>query len=61
MIQYSKSVSADRVWTIYEDKEGNLWVGTLGGGLDKFDRETETFDHSDSIQMIITVSAMIYS
>ena len=33
------------MWTIYEDKESNLWVGTFGGGLDKFDRKTETFKH----------------
>ena len=28
---------------IQEDKEGNLWVGTWGGGLARFDRKTGTF------------------
>jgi two-component system sensor histidine kinase ChiS len=28
---------------IYEDREHVLWIGTQGGGLNKFDRLTETF------------------
>jgi ligand-binding sensor domain-containing protein/signal transduction histidine kinase/DNA-binding response OmpR family regulator len=31
------------VRSIYEDKAGNCWVGTEGGGLLLFDREKETF------------------
>ncbi len=30
---------------VFEDKEGRLWVGTAGHGLDLFDRTTETFIH----------------
>ena len=30
---------------VHEDKNGNIWVGTYGGGLNKFDRETESFNH----------------
>ncbi len=29
--------------SIYEDSTGTLWIGTYGGGLNKFVRETETF------------------
>ncbi|MBL7827103.1 MAG: hypothetical protein JNJ57_10760, partial [Saprospiraceae bacterium] len=32
------------VFSLIEDNHGFLWVGT-GGGLDKFDRRTETFSH----------------
>lgn len=39
------SISSDFIRTIYEDKEGLLWIGTLGGGLNSFDKETETFTH----------------
>ncbi len=37
------SISDDRVYTIFEDSEGILWVGTFGGGLNKFDRKNERF------------------
>ena len=33
------------MWEIFEDREQNLWIGTLGGGLDIFDRETNRFKH----------------
>jgi ligand-binding sensor domain-containing protein/two-component sensor histidine kinase len=37
------SLSDDRVYTIYEDSEGILWIGTFGGGLNKFDKRKENF------------------
>jgi ligand-binding sensor domain-containing protein/signal transduction histidine kinase len=37
------SLSEDRVTVLYEDRAGNLWVGTRDGGLNRFDRATETF------------------
>jgi len=41
----STSISDNKIITIYEDKSGTLWIGTDGGGLNKFDRETEKFTH----------------
>ena len=37
------SISYNHITDIVEDKNGNLWVATLGGGLNFFDRELETF------------------
>ncbi|MEJ2614409.1 MAG: two-component regulator propeller domain-containing protein, partial [Ignavibacteriaceae bacterium] len=30
------SLSDNRVYTLFEDREGVLWIGTFGGGLDKY-------------------------
>lgn len=37
------SISDNRVYTIYEDSEGFLWIGTFGGGLNKLDKTTGHF------------------
>jgi signal transduction histidine kinase len=39
------SLSHNWVWAIHKDRTGRLWVGTLGGGLNRFDPEEETFAH----------------
>ncbi len=39
----TNSLSNNDVFSIYEDKNGVLWVGTGGGGLNKFDRTDESF------------------
>ena len=39
------SLSNDEIYSIYEDRSGVLWIGTNGGGLDRFDREIEKFTH----------------
>ncbi|MEI7420449.1 MAG: two-component regulator propeller domain-containing protein [Prolixibacteraceae bacterium] len=41
----STSLEGDLVRTIFEDHKGQLWVGTENGGLNKFNRGKETFDH----------------
>jgi ligand-binding sensor domain-containing protein/two-component sensor histidine kinase len=37
------SLNDNRVYTIYEDHEGVLWIGTFGGGLSRFDKKSERF------------------
>ena len=37
------TVSNDNAGNIYADRDGNIWIGTWGGGLDKYDPETGQF------------------
>ncbi len=39
------SISDDSVTTIIEDQNGDLWVGTFAGGLNRFDKATGRFVH----------------
>jgi len=39
------SISNNYISHIAEDKYGNIWLATLGGGLNKFDRRTNKFSH----------------
>jgi ligand-binding sensor domain-containing protein/signal transduction histidine kinase len=39
------SIASSFVRLIREGPEGELWIATMGGGLDKFDPETERFTH----------------
>ncbi|MFC1720328.1 two-component regulator propeller domain-containing protein, partial [Pseudomonadota bacterium] len=34
---------AQWVWSLFEDSAGNLWIGTLGGGLLLYDRASDSF------------------
>ena len=37
------SLSNNTIKDVREDNDGNIWLATVGGGLNKFDRETEQF------------------
>ncbi|MGN6616220.1 MAG: ligand-binding sensor domain-containing protein [Ilyomonas sp.] len=39
----NNALDDDEVLSIYEDKQGTLWVGTQNGGLNRFNRQTGTF------------------
>ncbi len=39
------SISHPRILSICEDSESNLWIGTNGGGLNKYDRKSDRFVH----------------
>ncbi len=48
----STSLSNNTVLSIWEEDNGDLWFGTYGGGLNKFNKETESFtsyDESDGL------------
>jgi ligand-binding sensor domain-containing protein/serine phosphatase RsbU (regulator of sigma subunit) len=38
------SISDDKVYSVYRDREGRLWIGTFSG-LNRFDESTEKFYH----------------
>ncbi len=37
------SLSDNKIRTVYEDRAGALWIGTWDGGLNRYERESETF------------------
>jgi len=39
----NSSIGNNYVQDIIEDKDGNIWAATIGGGLNKFDRNTNRF------------------
>lgn len=39
------SLSDNQITTLYVDRGGTLWIGTDGGGLDRFDANSEQFVH----------------
>ena len=39
------SLAHNHVWAVREDGNGDLWIGTDGGGLDHWDQRTDTFTH----------------
>lgn len=41
----SRSLAYDNVSSLDMDDKGNLWVATAGGGIDRFDPGTGTFEH----------------
>jgi ligand-binding sensor domain-containing protein/signal transduction histidine kinase len=38
-----RSISSQRITAFCEDGAGHLWVGTLGGGLNRYDRQEDRF------------------
>ena len=41
----TESLSNNYVWDIYEDEKGILWIATFGGGLNRYDPETDRWKH----------------
>jgi signal transduction histidine kinase/ligand-binding sensor domain-containing protein/DNA-binding response OmpR family regulator len=39
------SLRSDSIFALHLDQEGNLWLGTEGGGLSRWDAQTESFVH----------------
>ncbi|MEO6231500.1 MAG: two-component regulator propeller domain-containing protein [Ferruginibacter sp.] len=41
----STSLQANEILSLYEDLDGNLWVGTSGGSVSRYDRKNDCFIH----------------
>ena len=39
----SNSISDNFIWILYENRRGEIWIGTNNGGLNKLDKENERF------------------
>lgn len=39
------SISHNSVYAVHEDNKGNIWIGTVGGGLNLYDKENDRFIH----------------
>ncbi len=39
------SISDNFIWSLAEDNQGNLWVGTASGGMSRYNPKTEKFTH----------------
>jgi Signal transduction histidine kinase len=41
----STSLRVNEILALHEDRNGNLWIGTSGGGLSLYDRQKDLFHH----------------
>lgn len=53
----NEDISPTDIWSVTEDKNNNVWIGTHGGGLFRYERESDNFTRylhkpSDSINVV---------
>lgn len=55
----STSLSDDGANSLFEDNNGTLWIGTIYGNINKFNRYTETFKHENISELIKSIPEQI--
>jgi ligand-binding sensor domain-containing protein/two-component sensor histidine kinase len=45
-----RSITESYAQVLFEDSKGRLWIGTVSGGLDLYDAETETYLHINKLE-----------
>ncbi len=48
----STSLSDDGTNSLFESKDGSLWIGTIYGNINRFNRKTETFTYKNISSLI---------
>ena len=51
----STSISDDGTNSLFEDKNGTLWIGTIYGNLNRYNSDTETFSTNNISSVIKTI------
>ncbi|WP_420582923.1 ligand-binding sensor domain-containing protein [Reichenbachiella sp.] len=61
----NSGLESSNIWSLLNDRKGNLWIGTLGGGLHLWNEETESiqkiytvYDDDESITAVNVVSLL---
>ncbi len=57
----SNSLRANEVLSLHEDRAGNLWIGTGGGGMSLYNRQKNTFEHFTFDNTVLNRYAVIKS
>lgn len=48
------SLSSNNIRTVFEDSEGRLWIATMGGGVNRYHRDTDSFSHMMSADGLVS-------
>lgn len=52
------SLPNNYIWSLLEDKNEKIWIGTFGGGLAMWDKEKERFYHYGTIEEAASIHAL---
>ena len=48
-----RSLSSNNVWAIFEDRDGLIWIGTHGGGLNLYNEKSNDFSLSELLYLFL--------
>ncbi|MBK6761675.1 MAG: hypothetical protein IPG73_13440 [Ignavibacteria bacterium] len=53
-----RSLCGTRIWSIYEDHAGEIWVTSFGGGISRYNRQTDDFTNITTKDGLVTNSVV---